>query len=49
MIMEEVKVDKSTGDMSVFHKMTYDCPKCGERVIGNEDNYCAHCGVKLKF
>jgi len=47
--MEEVKVNKSTGDVNVFPEMTYDCPKCGEGGVRGDDNYCSHCGVKIKF
>ena len=43
---EPMKVDLET-ILSISKGDYYDCPKCGDKVIGKYYNYCPYCGQKL--
>ena len=45
---EPMKVDLET-IISLGIGEHYDCPKCGETVVGIYHNYCFYCGQKLDW
>ncbi len=45
---EPMKVDLET-IISISDGDYYDCPKCGDKVIGKYYNYCPYCGQKLDW
>ena len=45
---EPMKVDLET-IVSISFGDFYNCPKCGEAVIGSYYNYCFYCGQKLDW
>ncbi len=45
---EPMKVDLET-IVSLSFGDFYNCPKCGEAVIGSYYNYCFYCGQKLDW
>lgn len=44
----KVKRGHSIGKEEVYYEM-FKCPSCGEDPLGEGDNFCAFCGVKLDW
>jgi len=44
----KVKREHSIGKEELYYEM-FKCPNCGEDPLGEGDNFCAHCGIKLDW